>query len=372
MLMGLLLLSLAAIRGERNVQAAFWFALLLNFKHIFLYVAPIYGVYLLRVAVLDRNRWWDPRGLQWKNVAALFVILAIIFGLSLGPFVALGQVPQLISRLFPFKRGLVHAYWAPNAWSLYMFADLILARAFGIRSTIPGSTSGLVGSTATLVLPNIPPWATLALTVAAMTPLLWRVWQRPTPKTFLLAFVPISLCSFLFGWHVHEKAILITLVPFGLIAFESAAWTKAYLRLSLVGHVSLVPLFLEVQPSHYELYFLIFLHWFVVLRMCDRSFNLQSKLDKSKKEDVAPTAADKTHPSKHAKSLINDPKSTHLAGQFDYLVLTGIVVLAFVNEAILPTFLPKYEFLPLMLTSIFSASVVVKVSSDLFGLVWRS
>ncbi|XP_078401331.1 dolichyl pyrophosphate Glc1Man9GlcNAc2 alpha-1,3-glucosyltransferase isoform X4 [Cetorhinus maximus] len=47
-LFGLMLLSVARMFQGRHLESALLFAILMNFKHIFLYVAPAYGIYLLR------------------------------------------------------------------------------------------------------------------------------------------------------------------------------------------------------------------------------------------------------------------------------------------------------------------------------------
>ncbi|XP_077623675.1 dolichyl pyrophosphate Glc1Man9GlcNAc2 alpha-1,3-glucosyltransferase isoform X5 [Crocuta crocuta] len=55
-LFGLMLLSIARLFQKRHMEGAFLFTALLHFKHIYLYVAPAYGIYLLRSYCFTANK----------------------------------------------------------------------------------------------------------------------------------------------------------------------------------------------------------------------------------------------------------------------------------------------------------------------------
>ena len=123
-LYGILILSLVLTRQEETrLLGGFLFAALLCLKHIYLYLAPAYFVYLLREYCLSQK---SILRICFDNCLRLALGLAGIFGAAFGPFLFWGQLDQLLARLFPFSRGLCHAYWAPNVWAMYSFSDRVL------------------------------------------------------------------------------------------------------------------------------------------------------------------------------------------------------------------------------------------------------
>lgn len=76
-LFGILLLSISYLLEERYLLSAFTFAALLMFKHIFLYMAPAFAVYLLKFYCMDSK--------CIKNAIICIAKLAVV---GLTPFVA--------------------------------------------------------------------------------------------------------------------------------------------------------------------------------------------------------------------------------------------------------------------------------------------
>lgn len=186
-LYGILILSIVLSRRKSGLLAGgVVFAALLCLKHIYLYLAPAYFVYLLRAYCLGPRSIFD---IQIANCIKLGLGIAAVFGLAFGPFAYHGQMSQVLSRLFPFSRGLCHAYWAPNMWAMYGFTDRVLI--YGkpgeclrksdadyataapylklpvYTEAVNSVTRGLVGDTSFAVLPNITPRMTFVLTLAA-------------------------------------------------------------------------------------------------------------------------------------------------------------------------------------------------------------
>jgi len=304
MLLGLLLLSIAALRLGWILTGAALFAALLMFKHIFLSLAPAYFVYLLSSYCFTSSSSSSSSSNNNNNKSSfsfprflllgLTVLLIFSFALNpLGPFLLLcpsspssstplSYLQQLATRLFPFGRGLTHAYWAPNVWALYCCKDLALAslsRRLNLpfhdpaRSpSLPSWTSGLVQVIEPEVLFRVSPLMTACFVVVSICPALLQLWRRPSERLFLYSLFQTSLCGFMLGWHVHEKAVLVPVFLCGVLAlsYRERGYGKTYFLLSCVGYASLLPLFPPLSSDALTAFLLIHLHllgaWFFLGR----------------------------------------------------------------------------------------------------------
>ncbi|WEW61186.1 glycosyl transferase [Emydomyces testavorans] len=245
-LYGILILSIVLARKQSTLlYSGIIFAILLCLKHIYLYLSLAYFVYLLRAYCLDPKSIFRPR---FDNIIKLGIGVASIFAVAFGPFAFWGQLSQLKERLFPFSRGLCHAYWAPNVWAIYSFVDRVLIPVaprlgFPVKADALGSvTRGLVGDTSFAVLPEVKKEHTFALTFFFQLLPLLKLWLHPNWDNFVSSITLCAYAAFLFGWHVHEKAILLVILPFSLLALKDLRYLGAFRPLAVAGHVSLFPL----------------------------------------------------------------------------------------------------------------------------------
>ena len=88
-----LYLNLNGFQG-RHLESAMLFAVLLNLKHIFMYVAPAYFVFLLRNYCLN-GRAVSTRSRFVTNSLKLGSVVMLVFLLSFGPFIYYGQLSQV-------------------------------------------------------------------------------------------------------------------------------------------------------------------------------------------------------------------------------------------------------------------------------------
>lgn len=281
-LFGIFILSIVNAKLGNHLACGFWFAVLLCFKHIFLYIAPAYFIYLLSAYCL--NPIEDYKSLKsllkivnWQNLVKLGSTVLLVFFVAFAPFAYYGVLPQLFARLFPFSRGLTHAYWAPNIWALYSFVDRILIQVakklpvlYKIFKKSPSVdmnnslTRGIVGDVKFSFLPQVEPNHTFLLTLFYQIMSLIPLFFQPKFERFIGS---ISLCaysSFLFGWHVHEKAIMLIIVPLSFVICQDRRLLPPFQLLTSAGYVSLFPLL--YGSAEWMFKSLITFVWFIVFQ----------------------------------------------------------------------------------------------------------
>lgn len=349
-LLGILLISLSYLREGDDLMGGVTFAILLCFKHLFAVAAPVYFVYLLRHYCRDLVRFLTLGG------AVISVVLA-----AFGPFLYYGQVGQVLKRLFPFGRGLCHAYWAPNFWALYNTADKVfsyLFRKFGFHVEVQEAsmTGGLVGDIkAHAVLPQITPLITMLLVLFAMLPCLVKLWKKPRKEDVLICVAYAYTCGFIFGWHVHEKASLHFVIPLSLVAVSSLKNAQEFLFLSTVSYYSLFPLLFESKEYPIKVVLLV-LHTLVMWLGFSAHFR---KIPPFQLEILRPSMhLDAHHSGREEKNngFKEEEIQVHLLRKREFAYIVGLLLLEIYGQLFHSlVFKERLPFLPLMLTSVYCA-----------------
>lgn len=227
-----------------HLAAAAAFSLLLTLKHLYLTNSLWYAVYLLRryccyssknsressTTIMAKAARQRQLCFSWQRFLALTVVSGTVLAAPCAVFVgaiyaespsstlfwpALASwMTQLIRRLFPFGRGLVHSYWAGNVWALYTAATKVLT--FLATLTRSNVWMQLLMAQTSVVPIVVPPSITAVCMLVAQWPGLQLAWHAAAERSnakLLQSFTLTSLAAFLFQYHAHEKAILTALVP---------------------------------------------------------------------------------------------------------------------------------------------------------------
>ncbi len=190
-------------------------------------------------------------------------------------------------------------------------------------------TRGLVGDTSFAVLPEISARTCFALTLLFQALPLIKLFIQPTWENFIGATTLCGYASFLFGYHVHEKAILLVIIPFSLIALRDRRHLSIFRPLAVASHVSLFPLLFT--PAEFPIKTVYTLLWLVVFL----------------------TAFDRLVPASNQPRFFRLDRFNTL---YSALCIPLVVYTSLVHQLV---FGQRLEFLPLMLTSVYTAVGVV-------------
>ncbi|KAI0304350.1 ALG6, ALG8 glycosyltransferase family-domain-containing protein [Multifurca ochricompacta] len=206
-MLGFTLLAATSFITGNDVLGAFLFTLSLGFKQMALYYAPAIGSYLI-----GKCLYLGPRNgtqLFFRLAAVTTGTFILLFLPFLPPFSPISKVLDPVMRIFPFNRGIFEDKVA-NFWC---------ATNVVVKWKIWASQSALMRLSSLLTF--------LGFLGAAIAPI--RAWLRLRNEdratrvpsvmqtVLLLALLNSSMSFFLFSFQVHEKTILLPLLPLTLL-----------------------------------------------------------------------------------------------------------------------------------------------------------
>ena len=222
-MLGFVLASLSSILAGRDMWSCIFFVAALGYKQMALYYAPAMFAYLLGACIFPRINITRLLGIAIVTVASFAVLVLPLLlgafydnyrGIDARPeldgkaaplpiftqyssrldarawyYPLIQQMAQMIHRVFPFARGLFEDKVA-NFWC-----------ALNLLIKLRNYESELLQK------------AALGFTLVAITPPCLIILVRPRKELLLLALATTAWAFFLFSFQVHEKSVLLPLMP---------------------------------------------------------------------------------------------------------------------------------------------------------------
>ncbi|KAJ7975731.1 Alpha-1,3-glucosyltransferase [Quillaja saponaria] len=228
--LGLTVGAVAAVLSGKDLGACFLFSLALNHKQMSAYFAPAFFSHLLGKCLRRKN--------PLLEVSKLGLVVLGTFAAVWWPYVhSRDSFLKVLSRLAPFERGIYEDYVA-NFWC----TSSVLIKWKKLFTT---QSLKLISLTATIL--------------TCLPSMVQQIWA-PSKKGFLYGLLNSSFSFYLFSFQVHEKSILLPLLPASLLALEVPLifmWLTQFAMLSmfpLLCRDKLVPAYVSL----FALFILIF------------------------------------------------------------------------------------------------------------------
>jgi alpha-1,3-glucosyltransferase len=122
---------------------------------------------------------------------------------------------QILSRLFPFGRGIIHEYPASNWWILYVDYMRYFKKVKSFAQIGAKNESEFDNFADQQFYKKV----SLGLTLLFLVPIVFSMLKRIDKHNFCHYLALVNMLSFNFGYHVHEKAILLVTIPLTVMLF---------------------------------------------------------------------------------------------------------------------------------------------------------
>ncbi|XP_009597819.1 probable dolichyl pyrophosphate Man9GlcNAc2 alpha-1,3-glucosyltransferase isoform X1 [Nicotiana tomentosiformis] len=204
--LGFTVAAVSAILSDRDIFGSILFTLALNHKQMSAYFAPAFFGYLFGKCLRRQNPFLEVLKLGLA-VLGTFIVLWWPYLYSL-------EAPlEVLSRLAPFERGIYEDYVA-NFWC----------------------TTSVIVKWKRLFSTQALRMLSLVSTVSTCLPSMLLLILAPSRRNFLFGLLSSALSFYFFSFQVHEKSILLPLLPASFLAIDEPLifrWLTYFALLSM-------------------------------------------------------------------------------------------------------------------------------------------